>query len=297
MITAPAGRELQAGVPRIPRPRRSGGVLRGLLLAVMGLLSLFPLYVMFATSFKVQTQIFIPSATFFSREFWLFTPTLENYRSVLVDGNFVRYLTNSLTVGVVSTVLTLLLSVLAAYALARFSFMGRGVISWTSLLLRTVPLVVLVVPVFGIWQGWGLNDTLPGLILLYTAVNIPFAIWVLYGFIAQVPQELEEAAAVDGASPFRTFFAVVLPLIRPGLAAAGIFVFRVAWNEFILALVLTNRFTRTMPVEIAANITDVGVEWGRVMAMGVLIAIPPLLFTLLAARQLIAGLTAGAVKG
>lgn len=297
MITAPAGRELKAGVPRIPRPRRTGGVLRGLLLAVMGILSMFPLYMMFATSFKVQTQIFMPNATFFSREFWLFTPTLENYRSVLVDGNFVRYLTNSLIVGVVSTILTLLLSVLAAYALARFQFMGRGVISWTSLLLRTVPLVVLVVPVFGIWQSWGISDTLPGLILLYTAVNIPFAIWVLYGFIAQVPPELEEAAAVDGASPFRTFFSVVLPLIRPGLAAAGIFVFRVAWNEFILALVLTNRFSRTMPVEIAANITDVGVEWGRVMAMGVLIAIPPLLFTLLAARQLIAGLTAGAVKG
>lgn len=277
--------------------RRWGDTLRGLLLAVMGLLSLFPLYTMFATSFKVKNQIFNPEARFFSREFWLFTPTLENYRSVLLDGNFTRYLANSLIVGVTSTVLTLLLAVMAAYALARFRFMGRGVIAWSSLLLRTVPLAVLAVPVFGIWQDWHLDGTRSGLILLYTAVNIPFAIWVLYGFIVQVPPELEEAAAVDGAGPFKTFFSVVFPLIRPGLAAAGIFVFRIAWNEFILALVLTNRFSRTMPVEVATNITDVGVEWGRVMAMGVLIAIPPLLFTLLAARQLIAGLTAGAVKG
>jgi multiple sugar transport system permease protein len=278
------------------RPFRTN-VPRILLIVVMGLFSLMPLYTMFSTSFKVQNQIFDPDANLFSASYWLFTPTLENYQSVLIDGNFGRYLTNSLIVGIVSTILTLVLALLAAYALARFQFMGRGIIAWSSLLLRTVPLAVLAVPVFGIWQDWKLDGTVSGLILLYTAVNIPFAIWVLYGFIIQVPIELEEAAAIDGASSFRILYSIILPLIRPGLAAAGIFVFRIAWNEFILALVLTNRFSRTMPVEVAANITDVGVEWGRVMAMGVLIAIPPLIFALLAARQLIAGLTAGAVKG
>jgi multiple sugar transport system permease protein len=283
--------------PLIPLFKRVSVWSRGLLLLVMGLFSLLPLYTMFSTSLKVQTQIFNPDVNVLSASYWFFTPTFENYKSVLFEGNFFRYMTNSLLVGIISTLLTLLFATLAAYALARFQFMGRGVLAWSSLLLRTVPLAVLAVPVFAIWQDWKLDGTLYGLILLYTAVNIPFAIWVLYGFILQVPTEVEEAAAIDGANPVQVLFLVVFPLIRPGLAAAGIFVFRVAWNEFILALVLTNRFSRTMPVEVATSITDIGVEWGRVMAMGVLIAIPPLLFALLAARQLISGMTAGAVKG
>ncbi len=140
-------------------------------------------------------------------------------------------------------------------------------------------------------------NSLWGLVLLYVAVNLPFTIWLLYGFVLQVPVELEEAAAIDGAGPVRIFTSVLLPLIGPGLAAAAIFTFRIAWNEFILALVLTDRQTRTLPVAASLFITDMGVDWGRVMAMGSLIAIPPLIFTFAAARQIITGLTAGAVKG
>ena len=130
-----------------------------------------------------------------------------------------------------------------------------------------------------------------------TAVNLPFTIWLLYGFVLQVPVELEEAAAIDGCGPLRVFTKVLLPLMAPGLAAASIFTFRIAWNEFILALVLTDRQTRTLPVAASLFITDIGVDWGKVMAMGSLIAIPPLIFTFVAARQIITGLTAGAVKG
>ena len=155
----------------------------------------------------------------------------------------------------------------------------------------------MAVPAFTIWQDVGLLNSLSGLILLYTAVNLPFAIWVLYGFIAQVPYELEEAALVDGCSPYRVFFTIVAPLIRPGLAAAAIFTFRIAWNEFVLALVLTNRSTRTLPVAALSYITDVGVQWGEPMALGTVIALPPLMLALVAARQIIAGLTTGAVKG
>ncbi len=258
---------------------------------MLALICLGPVLIMALTSLKVQTDIFAMPPVFF------FAPTLDNYRAVLLQDRFGTYLGNSVFVGVVSTVLTLTIGTMAAYAIVRFRFVGRSVVSSTTLLLRSVPLAVLAVPVFVVWQDAGLLNSLWGLVLLYTAVNLPFTIWVLYGFIAQIPYELEEAAQIDGCGSLRILTTVVLPLIRPGLAAAAIFTFRIAWNEFILALVLTNRATRTLPVAASLYITDVGIEWGRLMALGVLIALPPLLITLIAARHIVAGLTAGAVKG
>lgn len=144
---------------------------------------------------------------------------------------------------------------------------------------------------------WKLVNSLWGLVLLYVAVNLPFTVWLLYGFVLQVPLKWEEAAAIDGCGPVKVFTKILLPLMAPGLAAASIFTFRIAWNEFILALVLTDRSTRTLPVAASLFITDIGVDWGKVMAMGSLIAVPPLIFTFVAARQIITGLTASAVKG
>lgn len=260
-------------------------------LVVLAAICVIPIVVMFATSLKLQTQIFTTGIHFF------FAPTLENYREVLGEGSFARYLTNSLVVGIVSTAITLVLGCMAAYGLARFRFRGRTTMAYTTLLLRTVPLAVLAVPVFMLWSQAGLINSLSGLVLLYVAVNLPFTIWLLYGFVLQVPVEMEEAAAIDGCGPVKVFWKVVLPLIKPGLAAAAIFTFRIAWNEFILALVLTDRSTRTLPVAASLYITDIGVDWGKIMALGSLIAIPPLVFTFVAARQIITGLTAGAVKG
>ena len=266
-------------------------VIHYLVLLLMCFFLLAPIFIMFQTSFKVETQIFsVPPV-------WIFFPTIQNYTDVLVMDRFSRYLTNSLIVGVVSTLFTLTFGGMAAYALVRFKFMGKGVISITTLLLRMLPPAVLAVPVFVIWSDWGLLDKRSGLILVYVAMNLPFTIWILYGFIAQVPKELEEAAVMDGCNPYQVFFRVVLPLIRPGLAAAAIFTFRIAWNEFILSLVLTNRYTRTLPVATSLFLTDHGIQWGKIMAMGTLIALPPLIFTFIAARQIITGLTAGAVKG
>ncbi len=254
-------------------------------------LCLGPIVIMLQTSFKVETQIFSDPPV------WIFFPTIQNYIEVLQVDRFGRYLTNSLIVGLVSTFITLTFGGMAAYAMVRFRFMGKSVVSLTTLLLRMIPPAVLAVPVFVIWNEWGLASQRSGLILVYTAMNLPFAIWILYGFIAQIPVELEEAAVIDGCNSFDVFFRVVLPLIRPGLAAAAIFTFRIAWNEFILALVLTNRFTRTLPVATSLFLTDHGIQWGKIMAMGTLIALPPLIFTFVAARQIITGLTAGAVKG
>ncbi|MFY8114258.1 MAG: carbohydrate ABC transporter permease [Rhabdaerophilum sp.] len=261
-------------------------------IVALAMLSLGPILVMVATSLKTKPDIFSGSFGL------IFMPTLDNYRAVLGDSQNARYLTNSLIVATLSTGLTLIFGCMAAYAIVRFRFFGRDVVSGGTLLMRMVPPAVLTVPVFMIWTyEFGLSNSLPGVILVYTAINLPFVIWILQSFIAQVPPALEEAARIDGANDFQVFFLVVLPMIRPGLAAAAIFTFRIAWNEFILALVLTNRFTRTMPVKVSLFINEHNIEWGQIMAIGTLIALPPLVFTFLASRQIITGMTAGAVKG
>lgn len=261
-------------------------------LIALAAICLAPIWVMVATSLK--DDVIVQSA----KPLWFFfAPTLDSYEYILTRGKFDKYLLNSVIVGVVSTLLTLLFGGLAAYALARTEFTGRRFVANATLLIRMVPPAVLAVPAFALVAGLNLNQDLAVLIFFYTALNLPFAIWLLFGFYKQIPVELEEAAIIDGASAWQVFWRVLFPLMRSGYAVAGIFTFRIAWNEFVLALLLTGRNTRTLPVAAAGFITDTGVEWGRIMAMGTLIVIPPLVFTLFAARQIIAGMTAGAVKG
>ncbi|WP_425432778.1 carbohydrate ABC transporter permease [Hasllibacter halocynthiae] len=269
------------------------------------MMALGPILLMVTTSLKLQVDI-VSSAPGL-----LFAPTLQNYETVLCDvlwyepehvrfcdPTFSRALGNSLIVATVSTVLTLLIGTMAAYAIVRFRFMGRDAVSLGTLLMRMVPPAVLLVPIFGIWTfQYGLNDTYAGIVLVYVAMNLPFVIWILQSFISQVPMPLEEAARMDGANPWQVFLLVVLPLIKPGLAAAAIFTFRIAWNEFILANVLLGRNTRTVPVTIVNSLTEHNIDWGVIMATGMLLAVPPVIFTLLASRQIITGMTAGAVKG
>ena len=263
-----------------------------LCLFVLALICLMPIWIMVSTSFKDEVTIFDAKPIWF-----FFAPTMDNYEYIVGRGKFDRYLVNSVIVATVSTFLTLLLGSLCAYALARSEFRGRRFIANATLLVRMVPPAVLAVPAFAMVIALNIRNDLAVLILFYTALNLPFAIWLLFGFYKQIPVELEEAAIVDGASPLQVFFRVLFPLMTSGYAVAGIFTFRIAWNEFILALLLTGRKTRTLPVAASGFLTDTGVEWGRIMAMGTLIVIPPLLFTFFAARQIIAGMTAGAVKG
>lgn len=261
-------------------------------LILLAVLCLMPIWVMITTSFKDQVTIFNGEPIWF-----FFVPSMENYEYIAGRGKFDRYLTNSVIVAVVSTFLTLFLGGLCAYALARAEFRGRRLVANGTLLIRMVPPAVLAIPAFAMVVYFNIDSDLSVLIFFYTALNLPFAIWLLFGFYKQIPVELEEAAIVDGASPLQVFFKVLLPLMKSGYAVAGIFTFRIAWNEFILALLLTGRTSRTLPVAASGFLTDTGVEWGRIMAMGTLIVIPPLLFTFFAARQIIAGMTAGAVKG
>ena len=297
------------------------------LLVALIFMAVGPIVLMFANSFKLDVDIISGTSGL------LFLPTIQNYETALCDvlwyepdhidfcalkfgGAFV----NSLIIALISTALTLVIGCMAAYALVRFRFMGRDTASLTTLMVRMVPPAVLLVPVFGLWNNefcigkttWlgslireslgGRGDvclagTHSGIILVYVAMNLPFVIWILQSFIVQVPRSLEEAARVDGAGPFQVFFKVVLPLIKPGLAAAAIFTFRIACNEYLLASALSDRDTKTVPILIVNNMSEFNVEWGVIMATGMLLAIPPIIFTLFASRQIITGMTAGAVKG
>lgn len=270
------------------------------------IMAIGPIMLMFTTSFKTNVDVNDASVSAF-----FFAPTIKNYETVLCsvlwyepssvdwcDPTFTRALGNSLFIGLVSTAITLFLGCMAAYALVRFRFMGRGAVSMSTLLMRMVPPAVLLVPVFGIWTfQFGLDSSYTGIILIYVAMNLPFVIWILQSFIVQVPIQLEEAAKMDGANPFQVFFLVVLPIIKPGLAAAAIFTFRIAWNEFLLANALSGRSTRTVPVTIVNSITEFDIDWGVIMATGMLLAVPPIIFTFIASKQIITGMTAGAVKG
>ena len=297
------------------------------LLVALIFMAVGPIVLMFTNSFKLDVDIIGGTSGL------LFLPTIQNYETALCDvlwyepehldfcalkfgGAFV----NSLIIALVYTALTLIIGCMAAYALVRFRFMGRDTASLTTLMVRMVPPAVLLVPVFGLWNnefciskkfwlGELIRDTFggrgdiclagthSGIILIYVAMNLPFVIWILQSFIVQVPRSLEEAARVDGAGPFQVFFQIVLPLIKPGLAAAAIFTFRIAWNEYLLASALSDRDTKTVPILIVNNMSEFNVEWGVIMATGMLLAIPPIIFTLFASRQIITGMTAGAVKG
>ena len=290
----------------------TGDVLRYVALITLAFVTLAPVFVMFATSLKLPVEIQ-------SREFrWLFTPTLSNYTEVIAERRMIPFLVSSLFIALGSTFFTLLTAGMAAFALARMRFPGRGVMARTTLVVRMIPTAVIAVAIIGFWSSWGVSDwfegvrfELPnglgrgdvfgasqfGLMLFYTALNLPFSVWLLFGFIQQIPVELEEAALIDGANLFQVLFRVIFPLMGAGFAVSAIFTFRIAWNEFVLALSLTDRYTKTLPVFASEFITDSGVLWGQMMAVGSLIAIPPLIITFFAAKQIIQGMTAGAVKG
>ena len=282
----------------------------GFLIALV-VISLGPIVLMLLTSLRLKVDIVSDTASL------IFLPTMRNYETVLCNvlwytpqhmeycnPTFGRALGNSLFVAIVSTGITLVFGCMAAYGIVRFRFLGRGTVSLTTLLMRMVPPAVLLVPVFGIWsfnfcfgEDTCLAGTHSGIMLIYVAMNLPFVIWILQSFIQQVPIQLEEAAKMDGANAFQIFFLVVLPVIKPGLAAAAIFTFRIAWNEFLLANALLDRSTRTVPVTLVNSLTEHDIDWGVIMATGMLLAIPPIIFTFVASRQIITGMTAGAVKG
>jgi multiple sugar transport system permease protein len=232
---------------------------------------------------------------------WLhFQPTARHYLEIFGDGNLARSLWNSTFVATVSTVLAMLLGVPAAYGLERLRWprdWSQKVGFWI-LSTRMLPPIVTIVPLFLMMRGVGLLNSRLGLVLIYTAFNLPFVVWMMQGFFREVPPELEEAALMDGDSRMGALVRVVLPVARPGLAATAVFCLIVAWNEFLFALILTQTAaSTTLPVAIASRVTQYEIKWGAMSAAGVVAMVPVLVFAGLAQRYLVRGLSLGAVKG
>jgi len=293
-VTATLERETQLD-PIVPRARRRRRNLVPNLLGVfVFLVAAFPVYWMVLTSFRRGVDIQRPTPQFVPDP-----GTLANYRKVFRRDFFWTAVKNSFTVTLVVLVLALFIAFLAAVAVSRFRFRGRRAFVVAILLVQMVPAEALIISLFKILDGWQLINTIAGLSLTYLAFVLPFTIWTLRGFVANVPKELEDASMIDGSSRLRAFMTITLPLVAPGLVATGIFAFIQAWNEFIFALVIMNRPEKqTLPVWLQAfNEGARGTDWGGVMAGSTLMAIPVVIFFLLVQKRVAGGLTAGAVKG
>lgn len=228
---------------------------------------------------------------------FIFTPTLANYHSVLADTGFLRAALDSLVVSVGAVCLSLAIGVPFAYAISRFDFRGREDLAFFILSTRMLPAIVVIVPFVQIFNRIGLIDSYAGLILAHVLVCIALVVWVMRGFFNAIPIELDEAAIVDGASPLRTFFSIILPLARPGLVSVASLSFLLSWNEFLFALSLTSFDVRTLPVFMATEfIGFLAVDWARLSAAGIMATLPIVVLVAVLQRHLVSGLSLGAVK-
>ena len=223
-------------------------------------------------------------------------PVLENYDAVFRNRNLLFYIKNSAIIVASTTAASLVLGTLAAYGFARFRFRRKEDLAFWVLSLRMLPPITVVIPFFLLGRFLNLLDKHLYLIIIYMSFNIPFTIWMMRGFIEEIPQELEEAAWVDGCSRFQGLVRVILPVILPGIAATAIFCVIQSWNEFALAFFLTSFNSRTVPTTVTFFLTVLGIIWGEMAAVGVVATIPILIFSLVVQKYLIRGLTFGALK-
>jgi multiple sugar transport system permease protein len=259
------------------------------------IIALAPVYWMLTISLKSEVEQFAVPPRWFS-----FTPTLFHYREAFVERSFGQYLLTSAIVAVLSTICAMLLGTLAAYALARFRFPRRldTRLSLWILSTRMFPPIVTAVPLFLMMRDVRLLNTKASLVIVYTAFNLPFVVWMMRGFFREIPREIEEAAMVDGDSRLGALVRVLLPLVAPGLAATAVFCLIISWNEFLFALVLTQTdAAMTLPVGLAGRVTQYEIKWGVMSAAGVVAMVPILVFALAVQRYLVRGLSLGAVKG
>ncbi len=273
----------------IPGGRR-GLVLQGLMLGLICLFCVFPFYWMVTTSLKTQVvALQSPPA-------WIFTPTLANYVEVLFADRVGVSLLNSIIVAVATTALAVGLGCPAAYALARFEFRGKRDLWFWFITNRFVSPVVLAFPVFLISREIGLRDTHLALILMYLTFTMPIVIWICTDQFRSIPYELDEAALLEGASQWRIFRSVCLPLAMPGVAVSGILSFIFSWNELLFAYILAPKAAKTAPAMAVTFMEGYDVPYGKIMATSTLIVVPVLIFAIIASKHLVRGLTMGAVK-
>ena len=226
--------------------------------------------------------------------------TLSNYRDIFNQGIFTSALRNSIGIGLISTCLAVLIASAAAYAIARLDFPGKQIILAVTLGVALFPQISLVGPLYNLWRQIGLYDTWPGLIIPYMTFALPLSIFVLSSFFREIPWELEQAAQVDGATPFQAFVKVIAPLAMPGIVTTFIIVFIICWNDFVFAISLTSTTAaETVPAAISSfpGVSQFSVPYGDIAAAAVIVTIPVMVLVLIFQRRIVAGLTAGAVKG
>jgi multiple sugar transport system permease protein len=287
-----------------------GRILFGLALAAVLFFFLFPLYWMLVTSFKERSDTTLLPATFVP--FVQFRPTLINYLAVFTKvselGNaslgqanlglskFPEALLNSVLIGGTATVVAVILGTLAAYAFSRFRIKGEGDLLFFILSTRMLPPVVVVIPIFLMFNSLNLRNTFTGITLLYITVGLPFVVWMMKGFFDEIPREYEEAAMVDGYSRLEAVWKIVLPEALPAMLATAVFVLITAWNEFVFVQLLNPEQFSTVPPFLYAIIGYGQVEWGRMAATSVVFLLPIIIFTFLARNHLLRGMTFGAVR-
>ena len=269
------------------------GVMFYALVVVIVVVSVFPFYYAILTSFKSGTDIFRVT-------YWPVSFSWENYTAVLNQGSFPRNLLNSVFVASVTVILALFLAVTAAFALSRVRFQGRGFLLMVILAVSMFPQIAVLAGLFEVIRALGIYNTPWALIFSYTIFTLPFTVWVLTTFMRDLPIEIEEAAIVDGATPWVIITRVFMPLMWPALVTTGLLAFIGAWNEFLFALTFTSsNDTRTVPVAIAllSGGSQYEIPWGIIMAASVIVTVPLVFLVLVFQRKIVSGLTAGGVKG
>lgn len=253
-------------------------------------LTLLPTLWLVSTAFKTRTDAFaIPPVL-------VFVPTLDNFRAVLSQTDFLDQYLNSMIVASNTTILALAFGVPAAYALTRFRSRWMEYFGYWTLAARLLPPIGMLFPLYVAFNRFGLLDTYGGLIVLYLSITVVFVIWLMRGYFLQVPLDLEDAAHCDGATRLQALWYIVMPLAAPGTAAVSVLTFLACWNEFMYALILTRTEAKTVPVAVVGFMSFEGINWGQLAAAGLLVLLPVFLLSVVVLKHLVAGLAMGAIK-
>lgn len=259
----------------------------GVLLVVTFLF--LPIFWIALTAFKPASEVYSLSV--------FFQPTLENFDRIFSSAyNFENFYFNSSIVVFFTLLITLPVSVLAAYSISRFQMRGKQVFMFAILATQFIPLIVNVIPFFIMFRNWGILDTTLALIIVNLGHTIPYAIWLIKGFIDSIPKDIEEAGLIDGAGRMKVIWHILLPMARPGIITATVFCFVITWNEYMFALILTNQDAVTLPVALSYFVGENGVIWNEMAAAGMIYVLPTVVFMLLVRKQFVKGMSAGAVK-
>jgi multiple sugar transport system permease protein len=273
--------------------RRIGVVLSYAAMLTIVVFAIFPIVWCLLVSLKPESEIVSAQMTYWPR-----TVTFENYVAIWTRSNFPTLILNSVVTTTITVAICTIVGTLASYAISRYRFRGRSALMLGYLVVRMFPAVMIIIPLFIVMRGFGLLDSRLGLALAYTTFLLPVFIWMMKGYLDAVPPEIEDAARVDGSSRIGAMVRVVLPLVLPGLVATAVFIAIGAWNEYLIALMLTTSTgSRTWPVGLQLMVGEFQLPWGSLAAGGIISIIPVVVLFVLVQRVMVKGLTAGAVKG